>query len=234
MSTGSPRRPVLVVQHLAPEGPALIGTALAARGCTFEVVRVDTGAALPPDLAGHAGLVVMGGPMSASSDDGFPTRLAEVALIADALERGIPMLGVCLGAQLLAVAAGAAIRSGGVPEIGWGTVQVPGGADDPLFEGVGPDLSVLHWHGETFDLPDGAVHLASSAAYPNQAFRMGPSAWGLQFHLEVDEAAVKRFVDSFGDEADDPEAIAREARSQLSVSADDRTLILDRFARLIG
>src|SRR6478609_10402135 len=123
MSRGA-SRPVLVVQHLEPEGPVWIGTALAQRGHAVEVVRVDLGAPLPEDLAGHAGLVVMGGPMSAASDDGFPSRLAEVALITDALRRGVPMLGVCLGAQLLAVAAGAPIRSGGAPEIGWGTVQV--------------------------------------------------------------------------------------------------------------
>lgn len=225
---------MLIVQHLEPEGPALIATALAERGRAVDVVRVDEGAPLPADLAGHGGLVVMGGPMSAASDDGFPSRMAEVALISDALQRGRPMLGVCLGAQLLAVAAGASIRSGGEPEIGWGTVQVSTGAGgDALFHGLGRELWVLHWHGETFDLPAGAVHLASSAAYPNQAFRMGASAWGVQFHPEVDEAAVSRFVASFGHEAADPAAITRDAPSRLSASAAERMRIFDRFAGLI-
>jgi len=225
------QRPVLVIQHLEPEGPALIADALAARDHRIEVVRTDLGQPVPADASALAGLVVMGGPMSAGSDDGFPSRRAEIGLLRDAVNRGVPVLGICLGAQLLAVAGGAAIVGGDRPEIGWGTVQLePGAADDPLFSELTGELAVLHWHGETFDLPAGAVHLASSAGYPNQAFRLGPRAWGLQFHLEVDLAAVERFVTSFGDEAEDPQAIRLDAVDQLARSADQRDRILGRFA----
>ena len=227
-------RPVVVIQHLEPEGPALIADALARRGHRVEVIRTDLGDPVPTDATALAGLVVMGGPMSAGSDEDFPSRSAEIGLIADAVDRGVPVLGICLGAQLLAVAGGASIIRGEVPEIGWGTATMePGAADDPLFMRMTGELAVLHWHGETFGLPAGAVHLASSAAYPNQAFRLGPTAWGLQFHLEVDGAAVERFVSSFGDEADDPGAISRDASDQLARSVDQRDLILGRFAALI-
>jgi GMP synthase-like glutamine amidotransferase len=227
-------RPVLVIQHLAPEGPALIAGALERAGRRLDVVRVDAGSDLPADLSGYAGMVVMGGPMSAGSDRGFPTRHAELELLRAALEGGVPTLGVCLGAQLLAVAAGGAIERSGPPEIGWGEVQLtPGAAGDAVFEGPSDTLSVLHWHGETFTLPDGAVRLASSNLYANQAFRLGPCAWGLQFHLEVDRAAVAGFVDAFGDEAEHPEAILRDAPLHLARSELRRTRILDRFAAVV-
>lgn len=231
---GDRTAPILVVQHLEPEGPGLVADALARAGHRIEVVRTDLGQAVPTDLAGYSALVVMGGPMSAGSDDGFPSREAEVALLRDGLDRRLPVLGICLGAQLLAVAGGAGIRRGPQPEIGWGAVRTaPGASGDPLFGDVADELTVLHWHGDTFDLPDGAVHLASSAAYRNQAFRLGPTAWGLQFHLEVGESQVHGFVDAFRDEADDPDAIVDGAPGHLARSAAARALILDRFAALV-
>ena len=232
------RRPVLVVQHLEPEGPALIADALdrlGRLGRPVDVVRVDRGEPLPADLSGHAGLVVMGGPMSAGSDDGFPTRQHEVELLRRAVSTSVPTLGVCLGAQLLAVAGGGTIERTGPPEIGWGEVQLTDAvAGDPLFQGPVGTMTVLHWHGETFTLPAGAVLLASSDRYDHQAFRLGECAWGLQFHLEVDAAAVQRFVDSFGQDAEDPQAILREAPQRLARSEARRTQVLERFASLVA
>lgn len=229
-----PEHRVLLVQHHESEGPALIADALDRTGCSLELIRTDLGQTLPHGLAGYAGLVVMGGPMSAGSDDDFPTRLTEVALIRDALDRRLPMLGVCLGAQLLAVAGEAEIRRGPRAEIGWGTVHLePAAQGDPLFGEMQGDLTVLHWHGETFDLPDGAVHLASSRLYASQAFRLGLSAWGLQFHVEVDPAAIARFVDAFGHEAPDGQSIVRDAPERLARSQSERHTLLERFAHTI-
>ena len=182
----------LVVQHVEPEGPYAIGDALAAAG--VDVVRCRTYASepVPGRASDFDGLVVMGGPMSAVSDVGFPTRRQEIALVADALDVALPTLGVCLGSQLLAVAAGGRVMAGrdGL-EVGWARVRVDAAAaDDPLFSTVPTELTVLHWHGDTYELPSGAVPLASSASYAQQAFRVGDRAWGLQFHVEVDQIAV--------------------------------------------
>lgn len=225
----------LVVQHLEPEGPVLIGDALRAAGVEVTVVRPDRGEAVPSELDGIDGLVVMGGPASARSDDGFPSRRAEIALLRAAVDAGTPTLGVCLGSQLLAAAGGGEVRPGTGLEVGWGSVTLaPEAATDPLLAGIRGALPVLHWHGETFDLPPGAVLLASSDAYPHQAFRLGAAAWGLQFHLEVDAAAVARFVAAFGEEADDPGAIVAAAPAWLARSDAVQATVLGRFAGLVA
>ncbi len=229
--------PVLVVQHLEPEQPSLLGDALIDAGCEIDLVRVDLGQPLPSRLDDHQALVVLGGPMSADDDDGFPSRRDEISLLADALDRGTPTLGVCLGAQLLAVAAGAPVRRGPAPEVGWGTIRLrDAAAVDPLFAGVGPEVEVLHWHGDTFDLPAGSVMLGSSDRYEHQAVRVGDAAWGLQFHLEVDAAAVGRFVAAFPDDAaaavGGGEAILGGSAAALDRLAPARRAVLARFAAL--
>ncbi len=178
----------LVVQHVEPEGPYVIGDALAKVGAAVDVRLVSVGTHLPPSLDSYQGVVVMGGPMSATSDEGFPTRAREIELLEEAIERGLPTLGVCLGAQLLAIATGGKVYPGANgPEIGWAPVFFGHEAEtDPLLTGLPGEMTVMHWHSETFDVPPGSAHLASSKLYPNQAFRVGGRAWGLQFHLEVD------------------------------------------------
>jgi GMP synthase-like glutamine amidotransferase len=229
----------LVIQHLPPEGPYLIAEALKNAGVVVDLCQVFAGDQPPASLDGYNGLVVMGGPMSAASDDGFATRTAEIDLLEDALERGLPALGVCLGAQLLAIAGGGKVYPGAEgPEIGWAPVSLIGEAErDPLFRDIPPDLTVLHWHGDTFDLPPGATHLAMNKAYPNQAFRAGPRAWGLQFHLEVDSTGVDAFLAAFGDEAAGcgvrPEDIAAQTGSAVAQLASARGKVLDRFAALV-
>jgi GMP synthase-like glutamine amidotransferase len=230
----------LVVQHLEPEGPYVIGHALETAGVALDVRAVHRGDRLPPDLADVDGLVVMGGPMSATSDDGFPSRRAELGLVADGLGRGLPILGVCLGAQLLALAGGGTVYPGAAgTEIGWAPVQLTAAAgDDPLLAGIPTDLTVLHWHGDTFDPPGHATVLATNARYRHQAFRLGPRAWGLQFHLEVDRPAVTAFLDAFGADARaagaSPEAIEADSDPALTVLEPHRAHVLARFATLVA
>jgi GMP synthase (glutamine-hydrolysing) len=186
MTTGageSPSSPLLVVvEHAEDEGPGLIADIAASSG--MYVQRLGLADPLP-SLDRATALLVMGGPQSVHA--GEPRLGDEVGLIHAAVTRGLPVLGVCLGAQLLAAACGAAVRPGERgQELGLGTVTLTGpGRDDPVFSGCGGTIPALHWHGDTFDLPRGACHLGWSDLYTSQAFRLG-RAYGLQFHLEVD------------------------------------------------
>lgn len=190
---------VVVLQHAAPEGPASIGDALKRRGIGMKIVRIDQGAAVPASMDGAAGLVVMGGPMSAY--DPIPHITSELMLIERALEDGLPILGVCLGSQLLAAASGARVYPSGRKEIGWHDVRLTEAATkDPLWHGVDGRFTGFHWHGDIFDLPKGATSLASSPLTELQAFRCGSNAYGLLFHLEVGETQIRDFVAAFADE----------------------------------
>ncbi|MGC8626371.1 MAG: type 1 glutamine amidotransferase [Acidimicrobiales bacterium] len=230
----------LVVQHVEPEGPYAIATALARAGVAVDLCSLPTGRTLPSSVEGYSGLVVMGGPMSAASGQDFPTKVRELALLGQALELRLPVLGVCLGAQLLAVAAGAHVYAGAEgPEVGWAPVWLTAeAASDQLFIGLPSELCVLHWHGDTFDLPPGAARLVSSTLYPNQALRVGSLAWGLQFHLEVDASAVRAFLAAFGGDAGESpngaRAIAEEAERALPKLALAQRLVLERFAGLVA
>ena len=140
-------------------------------------------------MADVAGLVVMGGPMSVHDD--LAWLADERTLLRAAVEAGRPVLGVCLGAQQLAAALGAPVMEGPAPECGVGEVHLTAEADrDPVFGPAPTPLPCVHWHGETFALPEGAVRLAGNAAYENQAFRFGDRAYGLQFHVEVTASLV--------------------------------------------
>jgi len=178
---------LLVLQHIACEPPAAYEDELRARGVGLERVELDEGEALP-DWRGFDGLVVMGGPMGAYDQQAHPWLADEKRLIADACRAGLPVWGVCLGAQLLAASLGADVHPGREPEIGVLDVELtPDTAHDPVFGSLPPSFPSLQWHGDTFDLPPGATLLAGSPAYPSQAF-VHRRAYGLQFHLEVTPA----------------------------------------------
>ena len=173
---------VLVVLHGPAEPLGALAPPLAAAGLATDT-RVSPAGRLPPDLRGYAGIVVMGGTMGAYEADRHPFLGEEIRLLREALDQDVPALGVCLGSQLLAAAGGARVYRGATgPEVGW--FPVTRLADDPWLEGWPRSFEPLSWHGDTFDLPKGARHLASSERYPQQAFRLG-SGLGLQFHVEA-------------------------------------------------
>ncbi len=175
---------VCVFRHVPFEGLGRIETALQSAGAGIEYVDLFAGSGHFPALDRAAGLIFMGGPQSAN--DAVPFIRSEIEIIARAVEEGRPVLGVCLGAQLIAKALGARVYRNAVKEIGWYPISLTQEAStDHLFAGLGPSETVFHWHGETFDLPPGAELLASSDACRNQAFRAGRMVYGLQFHLEV-------------------------------------------------
>ena len=175
---------VLAFRHVPFEHLGRIEPELVRRGIGIDYADLYQPGAAEPDPARYDGLIFMGGAMSVN--DGLPHLEREARWIAQAVEAGRPVLGVCLGAQLIAKAMGARVYRNPVKEIGWFEIELTGeGAADPLFAGVGPRETVFQWHGETFDLPPGARWLASSTACCHQAFRIGSSAYALQFHLEV-------------------------------------------------
>ena len=180
---------LLAIQHVSWEGPHRILDACA--GLEVKAVRPLEGEGLPRPTE-VAGAVIMGGPMNVDEVERHPGLAAEREWLTKALELQMPILGVCLGAQLLARALGAAVRPGERPEIGFAPVTVhdPG---DPVLGVLAPETSALHWHGDVFDLPDGAQPLASSERTAYQAFRHG-NAWGVLFHPEADRELVDRWL----------------------------------------
>ena len=176
---------VLVLQHIACEPPGVFEDVLRDRSADLHRVELDEGEPLP-DWREFDAIVAMGGPMSVNDEEALPWLRPEKELIGAAVRAGTPFFGACLGSQLLASSLGACVYSGAEPEVGLLPVFLtPAAAEDPVFEEVPETLPTLQWHGDTFDLPDGAVLLASSPQFPHQAFRVGTAAYGVQFHLEV-------------------------------------------------
>ncbi len=192
----------LVLPHIACEPPGIYEDVLLDRGASIHRVELDEGDALP-DWRGFELIVAMGGPMSVNDEHEHPWLVDEKRLIREAVAAGTGFWGACLGVQLLASSLGARVHTGETPEVGVLPVTLTDeGAGDPVLAGLPRELPTLQWHGDTFDLPTGAVRLAGSPAYPNQAFRWGRAAYGVQFHLEVtgdmarEWAEVPAYVDS--------------------------------------
>jgi GMP synthase (glutamine-hydrolysing) len=180
---------VMVLQNAEGEGPGLVGTALLEAGASVEYVPLWLGAKVPAERENgeFAWVIALGGPMSAWQDAEHPHLAGEAAFLGARARAGLPTLAICLGAQLLARGLGAEVRRGPTLELGVMPIALSdAGRKDPLlapFDGQ----PVMHWHHDTFALPVGAVRLASTAAYENQAFRLGTApVWGLQFHPECD------------------------------------------------
>ncbi len=231
------RPTLLAIQHVPWETPHRILDACGS--LAVHTVKPLAGQALPPHEA-LAGAVVMGGPMNVDEVGRFPALAAERDWLAEAVRRELPLLGVCLGAQLLARALGAEVRPGERKELGFAAVEVFD-PDDPVLGGLAPGAEVLHWHGDVFDLPAGAQHLASSALTANQAFRVG-DAWGVLFHPEADYALVEAWlgVPEMIDEA--LEVLGEEGASALPRRAEEleadlvrcSTPGLEAFAELVA
>jgi len=186
---------LLVFQHSASEPLGVLDPLLRRSGMRIRYVNFAREPQAEVDVARYDGLVVLGGPMNVDQADRFPHLLHEIEILREAMARSIPVLGICLGAQLLAAALGAAVRPNAVREIGWYPLEPMDEArDDRLFRHFDGSQFVFQWHAYTFDLPPGAVHLAATSTCRNQAFRYGGHAYGLQFHLEADELLIRRWL----------------------------------------
>ncbi|HEX2034024.1 MAG TPA: glutamine amidotransferase [Chloroflexota bacterium] len=186
---------VIVLRHVPWEGLGAFAPLFEAAGARWRYVDLFAGAPLP-ELTTARAVVAMGGPMGVYDTAQYPYLTAELAAIGAAVHAGVSFLGVCLGSQLLAAALGAPVTPNPRgKEIGWGTVtRRDDGAADAILRFFAPSETVLHWHGDIFALPRGAVSLASSAMTQHQAFRWGRRAWGLLFHVEADAALLEAWL----------------------------------------
>lgn len=229
---------VLVIEHLPVEGTGRLGELLLEAGRVVDTVRVHRGDAVPGSPCDREALVVMGGPMGVYETERYPHLGQEINLIKEAIRERVPVLGICLGSQLLAAALGARVRPGPGKELGWHAVELsPQAADDELFRGVPRAFEPFHWHGDVFDLPTGAVPLARSALTELQAFRFGADAYGFLFHLEATAPQVAAMTTAFAAELEDAKvdgaAIVGKSRHALKRLEPVTTQVFGRWIEMI-
>lgn len=187
---------ILVCQHVAHEPLGTLNPLFKDSGLRIRYVNFGRDPHAQPTLEGYEGLVILGGPMNVDEGDKHPHLNHEPVLIEEAVRRDIPVLGICLGAQLIAKALGARVMKNPVKEIGWYDVRPTGeGKKDPLIGTFAESEKIFQWHGDTFSIPAGCHHLATADTCAHQAFRYGKKVYGFQFHLEVDEKLIHRWLE---------------------------------------
>ena len=185
----------IVLRHSSLEGVGLLGTALRDHGIHHRGLDLYRGEPAPKDLRSIGGLIVLGGAMGVYDAEKAPFLKTELQLLERIITAGRPALGICLGAQMIAQVLGARVYPGERREVGWGSVTLTDDAgDDPVFTESGPTLDVFHMHGDTYELPADARHLARTDQYEQQAFEWGRVVYGLQFHLEFTESMIQRLT----------------------------------------
>lgn len=234
-------RRLLVFQHVPHEILGILDPLLRDAGFRIRYVNFGRQPDAVPDLSRYNGLIVLGGPMNCDQVTRHRHLATEVLAIRETIRAGKPVLGICLGSQLLARALGAPVTRNPVKEIGWyPLLPTPAGREDPLFRHFASEERIFQWHGDTFAIPQGAVHLARSPDCANQAFRYGENVYGLQFHLEVDEPMIHRWLHApvnvrelAGLEGTiDPATIIRETPGHMARSRELGQQVFGSFIRL--
>jgi GMP synthase (glutamine-hydrolysing) len=229
---------IWVLQHHPTENLGAIADALEEAALAWQYVRIFDGMPVPKDMTGAGGLIVMGGPESVYQLDRYPYLRDEMRLIESALQQNKPFLGVCLGSQLLAATLGATVKRSEHREIGWYPVRLAEAAqNDRLMNGLPAEFVAAHWHGDVYDLPSGAMLLASSEKTPIQAFRFGDNAYGLLFHSEISRERLEKMVNEFGEDLKrvgvDADAYLRDAPKYLPELSRIGATLYSRWARPI-
>jgi GMP synthase-like glutamine amidotransferase len=223
---------ILIIKHVEQEGPGMLGTFLEAAGWPIETLELGRGEALPESLGHVAAVIMLGGPMNVYEESAYSFLKDEDRLIKQVLKEEIPFLGICLGAQLLAKACGARVMKAAQKEIGWYSVDLTTeGLRDRLFRGVVSPLTVFQWHGDTFDVPEGGRLLCRSDVVPNQAFKVGSCAYGLQFHVEASQEMVEAWMRE--ETSVDGEDILRQGLALRQTVEVQATAIFSNLKRLI-
>lgn len=221
---------IVIAVHVESEGPGSLGTFLESKGARLNVVRLHNGDALPQAIEGLDAFISMGGPMNVYEEDKYPYLRDETLFLRKAIQAGKPVLGICLGAQMIAKAAGAQVTRSPKEEVGWGVVHVTdAGGSDTLFHGLPRTLQVFQWHGDMFQIPEHGVLLADGTDCPHQAFRLR-NAFGLQFHVEVTSDIL---ADWFADSPDKPAILDRYAHMQQELEMNAKKMYTN-FLTLLG
>ena len=196
---------VLVIKHVDIEGPGLIEDCLRQEKIPYQILTLESGLHLPK-LDDLTHLVILGGPMNVYEEDRYPFLRIEDLFIKEAIQRGKSILGICLGAHLIAKALGAKVFKASVKEIGWHDISLTRiGSIDPFFSQLPKRFSAFQWHEDTFEIPHSAILIATSSLVPYQAFRYGDNAYGLQFHLEVTQEMIREWMETYEEEFEGPQ-----------------------------
>jgi GMP synthase (glutamine-hydrolysing) len=188
-------RKIMVLQHVGHEPLGTLDPLLKAAGFRIRYMNFGRDPHLTPNIEAYNGLIILGGPMGVYETHQYPHLKVELQLIEKAIAKNIPVMGICLGAQLIATALGASVRKAPEWELGWSKISLTGLAkEDPLFSHYESQEKIFQIHQDTFDIPSTATHLAQSELCAGQAFRYGEKTYGLQFHLEVDQAMIQRWM----------------------------------------
>jgi GMP synthase (glutamine-hydrolysing) len=191
---------VLIIKHVEIEGPGLIEDCLKEERVPYQTINLESGIHLP-EVDDLSAIVILGGPMNVYEEDRYPFLKEEDLFIKEGIQRGKPILGICLGAQLIAKALGARISKAPMKEIGWYDVSLTKvGTEDPFFSKLPKTFTVFQWHEDTFNIPSAGRLIATSNPVPHQAFRYAENAYGLQFHLEVTEEMIREWMKTYEEE----------------------------------
>jgi GMP synthase (glutamine-hydrolysing) len=191
---------VLIIKHVDIEGPGLIENCLKQENILYQILNLNSNIHLPK-LDDFTHIIILGGPMNVYEEDRYPFLRKEDLFIKEAIQRGKFILGICLGAQLIAKALGAKVSKAPVKEIGWYDVSLTRiGSRDPLFSNLPKRFPVFQWHEDTFEIPKAGKLVATSSLVPHQAFRYGDNAYGLQFHLELTEDMIQEWMETYEEE----------------------------------
>lgn len=220
-------KPVAIFRHSSTEGPGYFATFLDAHRVPWRLVKVDAGERVPANPGEFSGLVFMGGPMSVN--DNLPWIRDVLGLINSAADADIPVLGHCLGGQLMSRALGGKVTRNGVKEIGWGRVAVADSAQAREWFGAVREFSAFHWHGETFTIPPKAAHVAESSHCANQAFVLGKHL-GMQCHVEMTPELIRSWCDDWEKELVKKASPSVQTPAQMFVDLDERVRSLNKIA----
>lgn len=223
-------KPIMIFRHIECEGPGFLAEILVQKGLSYQIVAIDQEAPIPANVDDASALVFMGGPMSVN--DPLPWIARECQLIRDAVARGLPVLGHCLGGQLISKALGGVIRGNGIREIGWFPVdRVPGDAADAWLHGLPDRFEVFHWHGETFSIPDGAERILSSPYCDNQGFVLGKTL-AFQCHVEMTAPMVRQWAELYQNEIAAPSESVQ-SYAEMTEDVERKTQSLQNAARIL-